>query len=220
MVITRQQLKFRVRSAFRLTDQDGYRLLTPQHLDHLLNQAQIDVRMDLKDRYERWRSNFTASQRAHTLPDDFLEVHEIWVAPSGTFQGYRMKGVPYSELVPEEVRFSTEVRTVSQVNGAREYRYTIAPEKILYIDPVFSSATAFDLFYYPSPIQMDEDTDAPDIEEPFMDAVLVRAKFLVAQDIVPERYTEFYNQWQLTRNEKAPVALARQNRMSIMRNGY
>lgn len=194
--------------------------MSNEHLNHLLNQAQTDVRMIFKDRYERWRGTFTANQRAHTLPDNFLEIREIWVGPSGTFQGYRMKGVPYQLLVEEGYRYSTTARTVSNLSSVFEYRYAIAPEKILYIDPIFSSNTDFDIFYYPLPTSMDEDTDYPDVEEPFMDAVLVRARLLAAQDILPARFQEFYTQWKILENEKAPIALARQNIMSVMSVGY
>ena len=182
MALTLSILQTRVRRAMRQMNTAGYKEVSKAHMRHIVNQAQQLVRIEAMDRCEQYSGTFTANQRDHSLPTDFLKEYRIFVSPSGTFQGYPMVAKPYEDLVPITTRLDSIPQAV-RGDGTDYYYYSISSDRVIYVQPIFSTATAFHLFYYSLPSDMTSPSDTPDMEENLHELVYLKACILVASDI-------------------------------------
>lgn len=220
MALDRKELATRTRRALGLMSAEGYKLISKGHLHHILNQAQQEVRIDLLDKVEQWSGTFAANARSHGLPTDFLKEYQVWVAPTGTFQGYQMHSKPYHELVPIAERFDTSSDAV-RADGVTQYYYTITSDRVIFIQPVFSQATAFHLFYYPIPSDMTSDGDIPDMAEEYHETVLAKAKVMACEESGQfDKLQVFTQMYQDKLNKYRPHAMSTQSRMIQMGRSY
>lgn len=107
--MTLAQMQVRIRSALGLKKADGFAALPNSVLTHLINEAQREVRLLLRDRIKPRFTDFEGT-RAERLPDNFLVDVECWTdrdVDTG-FQGYRIVPVPYRELVTPKTRFDPD----------------------------------------------------------------------------------------------------------------
>lgn len=220
MALTRLQITTRARRSLGLMNAQGYKLLTKGHMNHICNQAQQEIRIELMDRIEQYTGTFTANQRDHSLPTDFLREWRIFVAPSGTFQGYPMQPKPYSDLVPISVRLDPTPDAI-RADGTTYYYYSISSDRIIYIDPIFSTATTFHLFYVKLPTDMTTGSDTPDIEENLHELVLLKTCVLAARDAgLADKYMERMRMYQDALHFWRPFVNAKESRMTVPARSY
>lgn len=109
MSLTLEQIRLRTRFALGLRKSDGFTALPNPLLDHLVNQAQLELRLLLRDRTENYFTD-ALGKRSEDLPPDFLADIEVWAGrdPATGFQGYRVVPMPYRELVAPGSRFDPD----------------------------------------------------------------------------------------------------------------
>jgi len=213
--MTLQQIKSRIRTSLDLWKNEGYKLMPEDLLEHIANQAQTEVRVDLRDVIEQHNSNFVADTRSYSLPEDFLLDHQLWVDADTTtnFQGYLMERRSYPELVEIGKRYDTTPDT------NRPLRYTIRSDGIFEIDPISSSTKRFDLWYVPIPSLMTTDNAQPDFKDVYHEIVFIKAKQMVAAEIpgrvnmsllMDRKYAEMLQKYR-------PLALEKESRMIRVR---
>lgn len=215
--ITLKEMRARARMTLGLRTNEGKALMPDDLMNRLANLAQEDTRLDLQDVVENHWSTTVANQQSYTTPTDLLLLKEVWVErdTSNNFQGYRLKPMPYKDLVHISRRFDTDPDT-----GRPEY-YTISSDNILYFDPTPGSAMRFDLFYVPISSSMTTDSDTPDFKSIFHEAVYLKFLEKVAFELPNVDPTPYVQRYELARRKYKPIANARESRSTQLHyHGY
>lgn len=196
-----------------LWDDVGFRVLAEDLLEHLANQAQTLVRIDLKDLIEHWQSTFTADQRSYALPNDFLLEVELRVSATSTFIGYEMRPRPYRFLIEKPERLDDTPST-----GTPKF-YTMRSDNLFEVEPIPGSALRFDLWYIPIPSEMTTDDAQPDFKTVFHEIVCRKTIQLAAESVPGFRKVAptYEREYSVLLARYRPLASARESRMVRVR---
>lgn len=201
-------IKWQVRRVLGLdNDTDGLKRLPEPALVRLINQAQLEVRLDLKDKWEEFTANFVPQQRGYELPNDFITIRDFYVDRTTEFTGYKLLHVDYARL--REDPHNLGVRFGSR--DGRPTRYAITTEGNFYVDPLPASASRFDIFYYRMPTELVNETDTPDFNPIFHEIVVAKAKHLAAQAINSDLTNRFFSEYETIAEKRRALINERTN---------
>ena len=204
-------IKWQVRRVLGLdNDTDGLKRLPEPALVRLINQAQLEVRLDLKDKWEEFTSNFVPRQRGYELPNDFIEIRDIYVNRDTEFVGYKLLRTTYDSLDNSDYYTDNYRASFSRREGRPE-RYAITTEDNFYVDPLPASASRFDIFYYRTPTELVNDTDIPDFNPIYHEIVVAKAKHLAAQAINSDLKNGLLSEYEILAEKRRALLNRREN---------
>jgi hypothetical protein len=220
VAITLKIAKTRLRNKFDLWDEVGLEIVPEDLLTHVINQAQLAVRLDLKDKTANFYSTTVVNQREYSLPTSFLhsDETEVWYGrdTSTGYQGVLLTPVPHSKLVPAVVRDVTS----PVPSGTPLERYSLRDFKTISFDPLPSQAKRYDIFFLEKPTDLSDDDDTLDFEPEFENLVVYKSMVLLAEDLSGFASDEHERRYQRERRILKPISnSSRSRRAEIAYNG-